>query len=309
MKKLLTAILIGIVSATVFAAGESAQFNVYDYKASIKRIEYVMTTKKANKVQHLLESYKVVSDTIQGYVVIPACIKCYEGGVAEALDGMEGSQGWFIRKGDKLWSKSYNKNHVAHDSNVFIAVGKFGAQIEGEMDTPIEGSKNKYAWMKLGYALGVDDNIIDINNFVKNFSDNLDYAFLGASNMDAGYVVNTGFGTIKNSKQDPTYDPCEGIQEYDACDRVESITGTLCGGPTVDAIDEKDPEYMGLCNKTPIWDLCSDNQITKAVICGTWTLKYNAKLTRSYAEKQEEAIYEALKVKVAEEEVYESRAN
>ena len=80
MKNLFTAILIAVVSTSVFAA----EYYVYDYKASIKRLDYVLTTKKVSKVDTVIQKYKVASDTIKGYIVVPACIYC-----TTAQDGAE----------------------------------------------------------------------------------------------------------------------------------------------------------------------------------------------------------------------------
>ena len=101
MKSLFTAILIAVVSISVFAA----EYYVYDYKASIKRLDYVLTTKKVSKVDTVIQKYKVASDTIKGYIVVPACIYC-----TTAQDGAESSigmasEGWFVRVGDKLSAK------------------------------------------------------------------------------------------------------------------------------------------------------------------------------------------------------------
>ena len=55
MKNLFTAILIAVVSTSVFAA----EYYVYDYKASIKRLDYVLTTKKVSKVDTVIQKYMV----------------------------------------------------------------------------------------------------------------------------------------------------------------------------------------------------------------------------------------------------------
>ena len=119
MKNLFTAILIAVISTSVFAA----EYYVYDYKASIKRLDYILTTKKVSKVDTVIQKYKVASDTIKGYVVIPACIYCTtaQDGAASSI-GME-SEGWFVRVGDKLSAK-YGIPYVAHDAEVYVAGAK-----------------------------------------------------------------------------------------------------------------------------------------------------------------------------------------
>ena len=85
-------------------------------------------------------------------------------------------------------------------------------------------------------------------------------------------------------------------QEYN-CTIVNTISGTLVGYPW----------YKGACGRTPMWDLCvrtnADGTISyidsaeDAVISGTWSLKYNNKL--SDAADKEAAILNALKVSAA----------
>ena len=315
MKKTLIAMLIAVVSTSLFAA----DYYAYDYKASIKRLDLVVTYKKNNPI---MQNYKVANDTIKGVVLIPICANCLEvGGIESSLDMAEGEpQGWFIRVGDKL-SEKYGIRYVAYDSKVYVATAKFGAYTLGKNPEPQNRKSNKYAWMKLGYALADnalyhedEDGVIPIEALQKKFAGEVvDYRFLGASNSDAGYVVNTGFGTVKpTSETISEFDPCEGVIRDDTyyCDMVISITGTLCGGPQFDAMmmeEPTDPYYNGACNTTPMWDLCNEETDHYAVICGTWTLKYNAKLTKAYFEIGEPAVWAALSKAIDEDDVYIAR--
>ena len=312
MKKTLIAMLIAVVSTSLFAA----DYYAYDYKASIKRIDLVVTYKKNTAI---MQKYKVASDTIKGVVLIPICENCQEEGGAESSIGFPAGdlhpQGWFIRVGDKL-SEKYGIPYVAYDSQVYVAAAKFGAYTLGTNNAPQDRKNNKLAWMKLGYALGDngEDGEIDVSALDKHFSgEPVDYRFLGASNSDAGYVVNTGFGTVKpTSETIQNFNPCTGLDDPDvySCDMIISITGTLCGGPQFDAMmDEEptDPLYNGLCGTTPMWDLCSEAVEHHAVICGTWTLKYNAKLTKAYFESGDPAIWAALSKAIDADDVYTAR--
>ncbi len=307
MKKTLIAMLIAVVSTSLFAA----DYYAYDYKASIKRIDLVVTYKKNTAI---MQKYKVASDTIKGVVLIPICANCQETGGAETSVAYEGSLGWFIRLGDKLSEKIGNP-YVAFDSAVNVNAAKFGAYTVGRETVPFDPKNNKLAWMKLGYALA-DNNAdqIDVSWLEKRFSgEPVDYRFLGASNSDAGYVVNTGFGTVKPTREvNQTFYPCTGLTDAQiySCDMIISITGTLCGGPQFDIMMDEaptDPLYNGLCNTTPMWDICEEDLEHHAVICGTWTLKYNAKLTERYYYDGEVAIWAALSKAIDADDVYTAR--
>ena len=305
MKKTLIAMLIAVVSTSLFAA----DYLAYDYKASIKRLDLVVTYKKNNPI---MQNYKVANDTINGVVLIPICANCLEeGGVESSMDMSQVQpMGWFVRVGDKL-SKKNGIPFVAFDDEVFVATAKFGAYTLGKDPRPQNRKSNKYAWMKLGYALGDNDGSIDVKEIQKKFSgEDIDYRFLGASNTDAGYVVNTGFGTVKPTSETVTeFDPCEGVVRDDTyyCDMVISITGTLCGGPQFDIMMDEaptDPLYNGLCNTTPMWDICEEDLEHHAVICGTWTLKYNASLTKAFFEEGETAVWAHLSKAIDAADVY-----
>ena len=306
MKKTLIAMLIAVVSTSLFAA----DYYAYDYKASIKRIDLVVTYKKNTAI---MQKYKVASDTIKGVILIPICASCQEDGGAEySINELE-SQGWFIRVGDKL-SEKYGKKYVAYDSAVDVSTAKFGAYTLGINPLPQDRKNNKLAWMKLGYALGDNGETIGVEAIDKHFSgENVDYRFLGASNSDAGFVVNTGFGTVKpTSETIQNFNPCTGLDDPDvySCDMIISITGTLCGGPQFNEMlmeDPTDPYYNGLCGTTPMWDLCNEETDHFAVICGTWTLKYNAKLTERYFYDGEVAIWAALSKAIDAADVYTAR--
>ena len=324
MKKTLIAMLIAVVSTSLFAA----DYYAYDYKASIKRLDLVVTYKKKTAI---MQKYKVANDTIKGVVLIPICANCLaQGGAAESIDseanngfsafgGKEKdgapipSLGWFIRVGDKL-SEKYGIPYVAFDSDVFVATAKFGAYTLGKEVVPQDRKNNRQAWMKLGYALKDNGGVLDVSAIEKRFSDeDVDYRFLGVSNSDVGYVVNTGFGTVKpTSETIEHFNPCDGASNPDvySCDMVISITGTLCGGPQYDAMmddDPTDPYYNGLCNTTPMWDLCMEDLDHYAVICGTWTLKYNAKLTEAFFNNGEIAVLAHLGKAIDALDVYEAR--
>ena len=166
MKKTLIAMLIAVVSTSLFAA----DYYAYDYKASIKRIDLVVTYKKNTAI---MQKYKVASDTLKGVVLIPICANCQQDGGAESSIGFDAdglhTQGWFIRVGDKL-SEKYGIPSVAYDSQLYVATAKFGAYTLGTNNAPQDRKNNKLAWMKLGYALLDNEGVLDVTAIEKHFS-------------------------------------------------------------------------------------------------------------------------------------------
>lgn len=283
MKKFIVALLTAVVGTTALAQN----YWVYDYKASIKRMDYVLTARSGRALQY----YKTASDAIVGYVAIPRCVGC-EGPLAQSLlaegGNREASFGYFKRSGDKLKLAQF----VTYDPYVYVDSAMFGAALyHKNQETKEISGKNKYAWMKLSFYLG--DNGIDTTTgkFIKNSGDALAYRFLGFSNTDAGEVVNTGFGTVSTSASDPTFSICGlPVDAGTNCAYIVAISGTLVGGGYIsseayDGVDAAnfvyymDPTYSGICNATPIWDLCDGREVNKAIICGTWTLKFNRALS------------------------------
>lgn len=326
MKKILAALLVAS-----FGAGLMAQNYVYDYKASIKRVDPVFQIKSDKAGKHIAASYKVASDTLSGYVILPKCDNC--AGPATSLAdtfATEGSvaKGYIVRKGDKI-SKAAKLTAPAGDRAI-------GAAVPYVLKVPVNGSAaifgayyylqptndftlrtsvkaaNK-AWMALDYDLPADSVSVSTKNVLKNVTeDNIILGFLGLTNsgVTAGKatVFHTGFGAATG-----TYDPADlgwcADGAATSCQMVTSITGTLVGYPA----------YYGMCGKTPMWDVCYDatkvetqgsQEVRKAVICGTWTLKYNKSLTSAYnlastAEAKEKVITNKLGANL----IYQDYAN
>ena len=318
MKKILAALLVAS-----FGAGLMAQNYVYDYKASIKRIDSAYSIKSDTSGKYVAMSYKVASDTISGYVILPKCDNC--NGEASSLAetftaNNKHAKGYFVRKGDKI-SKNAKLTKAAGGRAV-------GADVPYVLKAPVDGNAaifgayyhlqpaddytlrssvkaaNK-AWMALDYDLPNDAVSISTKNVLKNVGEeNINIGFLGLTQteMDDTTIYHTGFGaaTIKSDPADLGW--C-GSTKATSCEMITSITGTLVGYPA----------YSGMCNKVPMWDVCfsetrtapvlgpegnpvinddgsiqqqpvsiKDQEVHYAVICGTWTLKYNASLTQRY---------------------------
>ena len=328
MKKLIAAIVIASMGAA-FAA--EVPTIVYDYKASIKRLD--LQLKFVKKASAVTQSFKVVSDTIQGYVTLPLCDNCLpadQTGI-DSTDGVDfNGSAYLTLKGNK-YAKDYKR--VVLKTPAYANAAVFGSEAWVSSTQPIDPKKNTKAWMALDYnmpAIGarlVEDvnaawpdfdispvlkNQISIIDPVTGKPDYLYLDFLGIGHVgNLGIAVqNTGFGTAKvvTTKTPGSASLCGGYvsgQEYN-CTIVNTISGTLVGYPW----------YLGACGHIPMWDVCvADVTTTDAttgattttkqykpvidsVISGTWNLKYNNKL--SDEANKEAAILKALKASASE---------
>lgn len=334
--------LISIVSITSFAQDKM----VYDYKASIKRLDFVLALKTINKKQYVTQSFKTTSDTINGYIIIPICMICNdEFGVSNSMvwEGEKPVLGYFWRSGDKIGKKATVKHYsaqsgeydgpvyyVAYDNAVKVDAAMFGAYTVGseslkdETGGTLKGkplTSNKYAWMQIVYNLGANGTAVSTSNLFNNKKvspDAINYAFLGYANVNAGYVINNGFGTITSKKVtcipgadgligicDDT-DPIKEDTKFQTI--INTISGSVCGGAQTMSrgMDFVDPLYAGPCGVTPIWDICDISPVNDAVIFGTWTLKYNKSMTDRYAADGEAAILN--KIGVGADKVFDVNA-
>lgn len=316
MKKILFAVL-----ASTFATALMADY-VYDYKASIKRIDpsyKVRTfTENQSKVKGVTESYNVVSDTLSGYIVVPRCIGCDEDGIVTSLNNKNG-KAYIVRKGNKYakYTAEYDENneYVKDVSEkvlvtpVVMSSGIFGAYVynaakDGKPRADIKDAKK--AWMSLDYASQNNESTkIPFTAILKNVGETPQwYGFLGVDNLGVVNVYSTGFGTVAQLSQKDKYEfgVCDDnvIDGY-SCQYINTISGSLIGYAN----------YMGACDITPMWDLCysarkenSMMPINEAVITGTWTLKFNKSLTKiTDAAEQQAAILS--KLKATEDDIVE----
>lgn len=300
MKKILFAVL-----ASTFATALMGADLVYDYKASIKRIDPVYKGRTVVldgvKKTRVTESYNVVSDTISGYIVIKPCKACDEDGIDSSLDLNDGTA-YLVRKGDK-YAKKNGKPFVLR-APVGVKSYIFGAYTIGQEDPVLDpqGSDKdaKKAWMALSYTTNIESDTLYSEQVLPKYGDRdprneVLIGFLGLDVLAGADITQMGFGTVKflTQKEKGSIGFCtEDPDDVSNCKIINTISGTLIG----------DPIYLGLCGATPMWDLCySDGQNNggQAVITGTWTLKFNS--TLSNAEKypvKEDIILEKLKADV-----------
>ena len=285
MKKILFAVL-----ASTFATALMADY-VYDYKASIKRIDPSYKVRTVNKAKAVTSSYNVVSDTLSGYVVVPACIACDERGVESSIAENFAGTAYIVRKGDK-----YVKSVLKTPAKMASAI--FGAYVNNTTseNKPLASIKDaKKAWMSLAYASQDSSATISSEVVLKRVgATELNYGFLGFDNIGVVAIDAAGFGTAKIMSKAEVTDLgfCGDTTTPGwSCQYINTISGTLVGTA----------EYQGPCNVTPMWDLCYSaerqitDSVTDAVVTGTWTLKFNKSLSAVAANEKEAAILKKLK--------------
>ena len=264
MKKLIAAIVI-----TSIGAAFADPYYVYDYKASIKRLEI---SAKYNKKDGVTQKYSVKSDSIIGFVTLPICIECgVEEGIATSLGIKDDGYAYLTLKSNSKLVK--DADYAVLKTPVKASIGVFGA--EQYMDHEIvDEKKATQAWMALDFPVLKEQFDTALLVAKKDVSAGVPLGFYGLTNTgeneDRIDIQNTGFGTAKVQKS-TTFDFCYGPKSTQ-CLSVATISGTLVGYPT----------YLAACDATPIWDLCDVSEageINQAVISGTWSLKFNKKLT------------------------------
>ena len=281
MKKILFAVL-----ASTFASALMGDY-VYDYKASIKRInptyKNYTATVRGSKYATVSESYSVVSDSIKGYIVTKECVGCDTQNTSLATSSLDQKAvvAYLTRTGDKK-DKYIWQVDATYSANVF---GAFIYPTEGNPQK--DASAAKKAWMDLDYSIPAEKNskFVKLSEYVNVKADRIPsgydkayYGFLGLDNYGPIKVVQTGFGTASSAvtpgtegslgclEPQPGKEPCSKIT-------VKSISGTLVGDAT----------YDGLCGNIPMWDVCKTTvKAHVAGFSGTWTLKLNTSLTKSY---------------------------
>lgn len=315
--------LIATLIATA-CAGAMAQYAVYDYSSSIKRLnpEFKKYSSKAKNdgcgvctpaVKAYVERFAVKSDKVTGYVQLPICASCNASGVLGTLFEGEpednnyyaninagynegyaymlnecaeaewaqvapcadyGFYGiaWLTRKNDKFQQSS---QYPIYKVVVRAEVGIFGSYVNltpatCQYDWPIDNGKAATkAWMSLSYAMPdpAAPGMYSTANLVKGTADQYAYGFLGWGNNQGTTVYETGFGTLTSSTTD-IFGLCGSSSS--SCRIVKQISGTLVGWPTI----------IAACGRKAIWDLCDFSAASeKAVISGTWSIKYNKSLS------------------------------
>lgn len=323
MKKFLAALLVGAFGVSAIAQSSASAFDpttdpsvVYDYKATFKRIDPQYKIRKVDSVKMITESYGIKSDSITGYILLPTCVSCEKGTLESSFSPDFSGFGYFVRKDDKLIRNAGIK--FVTKTNVIATSGIFGKNAfvkdDGSNDAQEPSSlKNlKNAWMDLAFAVPTNENLsptgYEGDLFIKGIvtdpsklEDNIFVGFIGLDQYDrfplteqgleTSTVYNNGFGTVKLLTKDEatSLGLCGNpTTPGSSCWIIQSISGSMLG----------DFGYQGTCFVTPMWDLCDPTvggAVGAAPIAGTWTLKFNKKLTEVAPANKESEILKKLK--------------
>lgn len=289
MKKTLIALFVA-----AFCFSSMAQVLIYDYSVSFKRIDVkqVKTTYMGKKDGAIvkksvkLDSPKVVSDKLVGYVVVDACEKC-DGQMTESL-GDNTATVLITRKGAKKADRDLRIIENAKFKALMFGA-KTGLRTGQEAETiNIDKFTDAAAW--LSYDLTWEKN----NNHV---------GFLGLDNSSSDKMaMQAGYGKVaKRSTKDKTITApgdCEDTTETikgKTCWMVKNIAGSFLADTT----------YTGICSNF-LFDVCdleTPGTTTDAPLPGTFTLKLNNSLTFDkgafrYASQNDEKLLETLKAKL-----------
>ena len=285
MKKTLIALFVA-----AFCFSSMAQVLIYDYSVSFKRIDVkqVKTTYKNDNVKKTvkLDSPKVVSDKLVGYVVVDACEKC-EGQMTESI-GDNTATVLITRKGAKKADRDLRIIENAKFKALMFGA-KTGIRTGNEPDT-INFDKFTDAAAWLDYELSWEKN----NNNV---------GFLGFDNSSSDKMAKqAGYGKVtKRSTKDKTI-----TTPGDCEDSTETIPGVTCWMvKNIAGSFLADTTYTGICSNF-LFDVCdleTPGTTTDAPLPGTFTLKLNNGLTFNkgafrYTSKNDEQLLMDLKKKL-----------
>lgn len=307
MKKILfAALMISMVGAWA-ATSDPIAFNVYNYQASIKRLNANYYIAVVDKAQTVADRYSVVNDTVRGYVVIQKCNVCSSDSNMKNFNNGDPNASTYAyafltRVGDTY-------HHTVFKVKATVTAGLFGAfaalnakesETLGIAKPYLNSTYMNQAWMSLNFnmptAKQTEDLALPTTKVLANVGAGdkpLAYGFYGLDNTNANLLQNAGFGTavIDAEADSSTLGWCGNKPKSGhTCQTINSITGSTIGNPA----------YQGACGLTPMWDVCYDDTVASvknAVVCGTWYLVLDSGLSGLADKDKDNAILARLGVK------------
>lgn len=286
MKKMI-AILFAL--ATVCVLAETAQsYAVFEFRATLKRIEPVMTSQKATGVNPRHLSYTLTNDTIRGFVVLPECCDAIEAGKCTSCgdvsnfgcdeSGEPVTTLYIYRQGEKNEKATLVKVPADEIFATVFGQGANSAYIDSDAEDVVFKKLTKSSLtMKFSLPEGLFESRpfkVSSNLYTGGMRD-LDYGFLGYTCLD-GEIIMSGFGTAKPTvKTNATYGYCESTSSSVKCLKLQSVTGNLVG--------KFNYGNTALCLECVEWSLTDPcffyAPIYASPVTGTWTLRYNQSLS------------------------------
>jgi len=256
---------LALLFACVFVGSmASAQYLVYDYKANIKGLKDTVSVIKYSADEFdlkadtsaKLDSFSVGSESLKGFLVVPACASCDGYGTESFPFDTDYSYLYIMRTSDKA------KNVGGFEPDAYAALFNKGVGVrpvdDARAESPTSMKNLKGASMELYIET---DGYVGTDPAQKYFAwAILDYA-------KEVYLDMTGFGSAKVTT-------ITGACSDSSCIAVSAISGTVTGYA-----------YMGAaCGEPPIWDVCSLELVTDSAISGTWSIKLNNKVSGEFSD-------------------------
>lgn len=281
MKKwfLLTCVFafVGSLAVSAQTTMGGAQYWVYNYTNSIKRLDLKITSVKYSPDEfdqssplwtELLESYTTASDTLTGYLVVPVCFDCT--GTADTSapfsvgNAYDESFIYVIRKADKtktVWKVT---------ADVYAGLFNLGVGVRpldeddalSEMGYPTSKKKLTQAWMQVYFDF---EDLADDALFNSTFG-YLPYGFYGFG-YEYIWLGHAGFGKAKTITTGGFCIPSG------HCFVITSITSGRMAGYAY---------HKGVCGAPPIWDVCTLYPYPESATHGTWSLRLNEAMSSAF---------------------------
>jgi len=262
MKKMIVLLLVCAFSTSVFAA-----WDVYDYRASFKRVNDTLRWFNLSSGRKKLDTASVVGDTFRGFLAIEQCAGCYGTmpnsfvlvETAPAADTNTRAIIYLVRGGEKVERASGKPIVIRSYANVDYAMFGPKATMDG-VPAKLIGTPT-LAWFTMEYDVAIDA-LINGRGFLGDANTNVGTA-------DRARVAQAGFGAMRQTTT--VYSCSEG-----SCLTMINASGSLVG----------QFDYTGICTAAFMMDVCATTSasatgVSYAPISGTWSLKYNKAVSSS----------------------------
>lgn len=237
----------------------SAEWLVYDYKATIKRLEPTFKPTKENGCNYTMRQ---VTDVISGYLVLKDCE------VGDTICSEVGKGDLYVcRRGDKQYDKMVWRAGFDIQTS-FFGNGFSTCKTYANLNDKISDTKRANRCTVMFDFDFLRPVAHDELAPVKNVDCEYAYGFLGWFNMDVKFV-NTGFGSSEYKIVYPKYNICT-YDEGGVCLRVKSANGMVTAKG----------DYVGNCGGATI-NSCNQFVVSTNPVSGTWTLKLNVAKSKS----------------------------
>jgi hypothetical protein len=291
MKKSIAFAMMFLCASILFAES----YAVYNFKASLKRIEPVLTIQRAGGVNSRHLSYRTVTDTITGYLVVPECCDASDNGgcVTCGNSSLFGKNEldesntylYIFRKGEKI-----EKNSLVKIKADYVFASVFGQRYNSAYngsnaeDAVFKKLKNSSFAMSCVFPEKLFDAKFYGTGTPTNGMRELDYGMLGYTCLD-GTMFFTGYGSASPiMKKTEDIGVCYSEIKTVKCIRITSVSGNMTG-----MFNYGNPAICETCDEWAIVDPCSYYEpVYQSPVSGTWMVKYNSAISERKFKTREE---------------------